>query len=141
MTWHDGKPFTAADVQYTAMELWKKYLNYGTQLQQYLDAVDTPDSHTAVFRYSRPMPLDLLLRALCDLGYIAPRHVFEGTEHFGEPGQHRADRHRAVPVRAIRARPVRDRGAQPELLAQGIPLPRPHRVALHHRQGGGDRGA
>lgn len=21
--WHDGKPFTAADVQYTAMELWK----------------------------------------------------------------------------------------------------------------------
>ena len=41
--WHDGKPFTAADVQYSAMELWKKYLNYGTQLQQYLQAVDTPD--------------------------------------------------------------------------------------------------
>ncbi len=85
VTWHDGKPFTAADVQYTALEMWKKHLNYGTQLQQYLEAVDTPDAHTAVFRYSRPMPLDLLLRALCDLGYIAPRHVFEGTSILENP--------------------------------------------------------
>jgi peptide/nickel transport system substrate-binding protein len=83
--WHDGKPFTSADVQYTAMEMWKKYLNYGTQLQQYLTAVDTPDAHTAVFRYAQPMPLDLLLRALCDLGYIAPRHVFEGTNVLENP--------------------------------------------------------
>ncbi len=80
VAWHDGKPFTAADVQYSAMELWKKHLNYGTTLQQYLEAVDTPDPHTAVFRYSRPMPQDLLLRALADLGYVAPRHVFEGTD-------------------------------------------------------------
>ena len=85
VSWHDGKPFTAADVQYTAMEMWKKHLNYGTQLQQYLDAVETPDPHTAVFRYSRPMPLNLLLRALCDLGYIAPRHVFEGTNIIENP--------------------------------------------------------
>lgn len=85
VSWHDGKPFTSADVQFTAMEMWKKYLNYGTQLQQYLDAVDTPDAHTAIFRYSRPMPLDLLLRALCDLGYVAPRHVFEGTDILNNP--------------------------------------------------------
>lgn len=77
--WHDGKPFTSADVQFTAMEIWKKYLNYGSTLQQYLEAVDTPDAHTAVFRYSRPMPLDLLLRALPDLGYVSPKHVYEGT--------------------------------------------------------------
>ncbi|WP_375460611.1 ABC transporter substrate-binding protein [uncultured Enterovirga sp.] len=83
--WHDGKPFTSADVQYTAMEMWKKYLNYGTQLQQYLTAVDTPDATTAIFRYSRPMPTDLLLRALCDLGYVAPRHVFEGTNILENP--------------------------------------------------------
>jgi peptide/nickel transport system substrate-binding protein len=83
--WHDGKPFTSADVQYTAMEMWKKYLNYGTQLQQYLETVDTPDAHTVIFRYSRPMPSDLLLRALCDLGYVAPRHVFEGTNVLENP--------------------------------------------------------
>ena len=83
--WHDGKPFTSADVAYNAMELWKVHLNYGTQLQQYLTAVDTPDEHTAVFRYSRPMPLDLLLRALCDLGYVVPRHVFAGTNVLENP--------------------------------------------------------
>ncbi|CAH2599960.1 ABC transporter substrate-binding protein [Rhodovastum atsumiense] len=85
VTWHDGKPFTAADVQFNAMELWKKHLNYGTQLQQYLEAVETPDPHTAVFRYARPMPLDLLLRALCDLGYVVPRHLFEGGNVLDNP--------------------------------------------------------
>ncbi|MFT8242917.1 ABC transporter substrate-binding protein [Roseomonas sp. BN140053] len=85
VTWHDGKPFTAADVQYSAMELWKTQLNYSTQLQQYLTAVETPDEHTAVFRYSQPMPLDLLLRALCDLGYVVPKHVFAGTNVLENP--------------------------------------------------------
>lgn len=83
--WHDGRPFTSADVQYNAMELWKRHLNYGTQLQQFLAAVDTPDERTAVFRYERPMPADLLLRALCDLGYVVPRHVFEGTDVLANP--------------------------------------------------------
>ncbi|BAT61195.1 oligopeptide-binding protein AppA precursor [Variibacter gotjawalensis] len=85
VTWHDGKPFTSADVQYTAMEMWKKHLNYGTTLQLYLEAVDTPDKYTAIFRYARPMPLDLLLRALPDLGYIAPRHIYEGTNVLENP--------------------------------------------------------
>ena len=85
MKWHDGQPFTSADVQYTAMEMWKKHLNYGTTLQLYLDAVDTPDPLTAVFRYSRPMPLDLLLRALADLGYVAPKHVYANTDVLQNP--------------------------------------------------------
>src|SRR5690606_19363866 len=83
--WHDGKPFTSADVQYNALELWKKHLNFATGLQQNLEAVDTPDAHTAVFHYSRPIPLDLLLRALADLGYVVPRHVFEGTNVLENP--------------------------------------------------------
>src|SRR4030081_2294254 len=38
VTWHDGKPFTSADVAYTAMNMWKKILNYGTTLQRVLSA-------------------------------------------------------------------------------------------------------
>lgn len=83
--WHDGKPFTSADVQYNALELWKKLQNYGTQLHRDLEAVDTPDPLTAVFRYARPIPLDLLLRALCDLGYVVPRHLYEGTNPLENP--------------------------------------------------------
>ncbi|HWW47077.1 MAG TPA: ABC transporter substrate-binding protein [Xanthobacteraceae bacterium] len=80
VTWHDGKPFTSADVAFTAMEMWKKILNYGSTLQLFLTAVDTPDAHTAVFRYERPMPLNLLLRALPDLGYISAKHIYENGD-------------------------------------------------------------
>ncbi|PWC12596.1 ABC transporter substrate-binding protein [Brenneria corticis] len=83
--WHDGKPFTARDVQYNALELWKKQLNYSTALQQFLDAVDTPDDHTVIFRYSRPMPIELLLRALADLGYVVPRHLYENSNVLENP--------------------------------------------------------
>lgn len=80
VTWHDGKPFTSADVEFTAMNMWKKYLNYGSTLQLFLTAVDTPDPQTAIFRYERPMPLNLLLRALPDLGYIAAKHLYENGD-------------------------------------------------------------
>ena len=49
--WHDGKPFTSADVEFTAMQMWKKILNYGSTLQLFLTAVDTPD------RADRGVPL------------------------------------------------------------------------------------
>ncbi|MBI5132798.1 MAG: ABC transporter substrate-binding protein [Rhodopseudomonas palustris] len=77
VVWHDGKPFTSEDVAFTALNMWKKILNYGSTLQLFLTAVDTPDPQTAIFRYERPMPLNLLLRALPDLGYISPKHIYE----------------------------------------------------------------
>ncbi|OCG03978.1 ABC transporter substrate-binding protein [Gilliamella sp. wkB112] len=83
--WHDGKPFTSKDVQYNAMEFWKTRLNFSTALQLNLTSVDTPDDYTAIFNYSRPMPLDLLLRALVDLGYVVPRHLYQGTDILNNP--------------------------------------------------------
>ena len=80
VTWHDGKPFTSADVEFTAMNMWKKILNYGSTLQLFLTAVETPDPQTAIFRYERPMPLNLLLRALPDLGYISAKHLYESGD-------------------------------------------------------------
>jgi peptide/nickel transport system substrate-binding protein len=80
VTWHDGKPFTSADVEFTAMNMWKKILNYGSTLQLFLTAVDTPDPQTAIFRYERPMPLNLLLRALPDLGYISAKHLYQSGD-------------------------------------------------------------
>jgi peptide/nickel transport system substrate-binding protein len=80
VTWHDGKPFTSADVEFTAMQMWKKILNYGSTLQLFLTAVETPDPHTAIFRYERPMPPNLLLRALPDLGYISAKHLYDSGD-------------------------------------------------------------
>src|SRR5258707_15721355 len=80
ITWHDGKPFTSADVEFTAMNMWKKILNYGSTLQLFLTAVQTPNAETAIFKYERPMPLNLLLRALPDLGYISAKHPYESGD-------------------------------------------------------------
>jgi peptide/nickel transport system substrate-binding protein len=91
ITWHDGKPFTSDDVAFTAMNMWKKILNYGSTLQLFLTAVDTPDPQTAIFRYERPMPLNLLLRALPDLGYVSAKHLYES-------GDIRQNPHNLAPV-------------------------------------------
>lgn len=77
--WHDGAEFTFADVQFTALEIWKKVQNFGSVLQENLQSVDVPDKHTAIFHYSQPMPESLLMRALCDLGYVAPKQ-FAGKD-------------------------------------------------------------
>lgn len=78
--WHDGEDFTCDDVSFTAMNMWKELLNYSTTLQQNLEAVDCPDPHTAVFKYSKPMPMDLMLAAMPDLGHPMPAHLYEGTD-------------------------------------------------------------
>lgn len=80
VNWHDGEPFTCDDVAFTAMEMWKPLLNYSSALQQNLESVDCTDPHTAVFNYSRPMPLDLFVAAMPDLGHPMPKHLYEGTE-------------------------------------------------------------
>ena len=80
VNWHDGKPFTCDDVAFTAIEMWKKLLNYSSALQANLESVDCPDPHTAVFNYSKPMPIDLFLAAMPDLGHPMPKHLYEGTD-------------------------------------------------------------
>lgn len=80
VNWHDGEPFTCDDVSFSAMEMWKELLNYSSTLQRSLESVDCPDPHTAVFNYSSPMPLDLFVAAMPDLGHPLPRHLFEGTD-------------------------------------------------------------
>lgn len=83
--WHDGEDFTCEDVAFSAMNLWKELLNYSTTLQQNLEAVDCPDPHTAVFKYSKPMPMELMLAAMPDLGHPVPKHLFEDTDILENP--------------------------------------------------------
>src|SRR5215470_17665204 len=68
--WHDGKPFTAADVKATfdllreAPEAAGK-LRINTRRDWYanIDGIDTPDAHTVVLRLKRPQPSLLLMLA------------------------------------------------------------------------------
>lgn len=80
VNWHDGEAFACDDVAFTAMEMWKPLLNYSSALQANLESVDCTDDHTAVFNYSKPMPLPLFVAAMPDLGHPMPKHLYEGTD-------------------------------------------------------------
>ncbi|MFN3974018.1 MAG: ABC transporter substrate-binding protein [Dehalococcoidia bacterium] len=75
--WHDGKPFTSKDVQFTFDSI---RLNQGIRVNPRRDwyanvtTVETPDDYTVVFRLARPQPALLSMLAS---GYspVMPAHV------------------------------------------------------------------
>jgi len=65
VTWHDGKPFTSADVQFTIMDVLKKVHPRGPNSFKEVSSIDTPDAHTVVLNLDNPAPY--MLRALSAL--------------------------------------------------------------------------
>ena len=89
VTWHDGRPFTSADVAFSAMSIWKPLQNLGRVVFRDLAAVETPDPLTAVFRFSEPTPFQLIRNALPALTAVLPRHLYEGTDIAANPANTR----------------------------------------------------
>ena len=82
--WHDGKPFTSADVRYSIMDVLKKLHPRGNQTFRFVKAVETPDPMTAILKLEQPYaPLMQALSA--DETPILPRHIYEGTEAATNP--------------------------------------------------------
>jgi peptide/nickel transport system substrate-binding protein len=80
VTWHDGKPFTSADVKFTFEELLLKYhARTKASVGGTLAGIDTPDDRTVVFRFHQPYA-PLLLQLDATEAPILPRHVFQGTD-------------------------------------------------------------
>ena len=79
--WHDGHPFTAKDVKYT-FDVVREARDAPAKLRlsprkdwyENVDAIETPDAQTVIFRLKRPQPSLLLLLAS---GYspVYPAHV------------------------------------------------------------------
>jgi peptide/nickel transport system substrate-binding protein len=72
---HDGKPFSSEDVKFTVLDVLKKVHPRGLNTFRAVEAIETPDAHTAIFRLSEPAPY--MLMALS--GYespMLPRHLF-----------------------------------------------------------------
>lgn len=78
--WHDGEPFTSADVAFSALNVWKPLQNLGRLVFANLEDVETPDDHTAVFRFSQPTPFQLIRNALPVVTSVLPKHLYEGTD-------------------------------------------------------------
>ena len=77
--WHDGEPFTSADVQFTIMEVLKEFHPRGPNSFREVSSIDTPDELTAVFNLDKPAPY--MMRAFSSYeSPIVPKHLLEGKD-------------------------------------------------------------
>ena len=86
VTWHDGEPFTAADVKWT----FDSILEYGDQAYTYtyvkmVESVETPDDYTVVFHMA--YPCGTFVESVGDYQGpdILPAHIYEGTDPYTNP--------------------------------------------------------
>ena len=82
--WHDGKPFTSKDVQFSLMEVVKKYSPVGAAVMANVRSIETPDEHTAIFLMGKVYAP--LVAAMVPFNCpIIPRHLYEGTDILENP--------------------------------------------------------
>lgn len=86
--WHDGEPFTAADVKFTFETLYQDEELGLPQAGFFecIDHVEIKDDHTAVFHLEYVSPI------LMPLGFafwrdkeVVPKHIFEGLDFYDNP--------------------------------------------------------
>jgi peptide/nickel transport system substrate-binding protein len=76
--WHDGKPFTSADVAYSIQTLRQVHPRAKTTFANVTD-IATPDPYTVVITLSRPTPF--LIKAFSSSETpIFPKHIYDGTD-------------------------------------------------------------
>jgi peptide/nickel transport system substrate-binding protein len=84
VTWHDGQPFTSADVKWTLEEVWKKIHPRNQAIFAKVETVETPDDHTVILRLSEPSVA--ILSSLNSNGaQVLPKHLYEGTDILNNP--------------------------------------------------------
>ena len=87
VTWHDGRPFSSADVKFTFEEILLKFhARTKAGLETVLEGIDTPDANTVVMRFKQPYG-PLLQRLDVVEAPIMAKHVYEG----GDPQNHPAN--------------------------------------------------
>jgi peptide/nickel transport system substrate-binding protein len=83
--WHDGEPFTSADVRFSFEEALLTYHSRTrAALAPMLAGLDTPDPLTVIFRFHEPYA-PLLQRLDVVEASIIPRHRFEGEDLLTAP--------------------------------------------------------
>ncbi|QND71451.1 ABC transporter substrate-binding protein [Tardiphaga robiniae] len=77
--WHDGKPFSSADVKWSLENVWKTIHPRNKAIFENVAMVDTPDDNTIILHLSKPsLPILSVLNAVG--APILPKHLYEGTD-------------------------------------------------------------
>lgn len=80
VVWHDGEPFTSADVRWTFENALLEYHSRTrASMEEAIEAIEAPDEHTVVFRFAYPYA-PLLLQLEVTEAPILPMHIYEGTD-------------------------------------------------------------
>jgi peptide/nickel transport system substrate-binding protein len=80
VVWHDGTPFTSADVVYTFTEvLLEFHARTAASLGAANPSIEVPDDHTVVFRFEEPYA-PLLQQLDVTEAPILAAHIYEGTD-------------------------------------------------------------
>lgn len=77
--WHDGAPFTSADVKFTFEELLPLHSRTKASTLAELESIAAPDDRTVEFRFKEPY-VPLLQQLDVTEAPILPRHIYEGTD-------------------------------------------------------------
>ncbi len=78
VSWHDGKPFSSADVAYTLGRARDPKVGADQRADlEPISAIETPDAQTVVLKLGKPAPY--LKQALAHISII-PKHAYEGKD-------------------------------------------------------------
>ncbi|HEY0329649.1 MAG TPA: ABC transporter substrate-binding protein [Rhodopseudomonas sp.] len=82
--WHDGQPFSAADVKWSLENVWKTIHPRNKAIFENVSSVETPDEQTVILHLSKPsLPI---LSVINGVGApILPKHLYEGTDVLNNP--------------------------------------------------------
>ena len=82
-TWHDGKPFTSADVKFSLGEVLGKLHPRGAVVLKVVESIETPTPHSVVLKLK--YPYDPLMKFLGNEGFIIAKHLYENTDILKNP--------------------------------------------------------
>ena len=77
VTWHDGKPFTSADVKYTYEEILFKLHPRTRTLAARVKSIDAPDAQTIVFTLNDAYAPFMIQQTVFEAP-ILPKHLYDG---------------------------------------------------------------
>lgn len=83
VTWHDGKPFTSADVVFSLEFLKQTHPRARSNFAQ-VDKIETPDDNTVIFTLKQPFGPFIGVFEVGSLPML-PKHIYEGTDFKSNP--------------------------------------------------------
>ncbi len=82
--WHDGEPFTAADVVFSADVFLRETHPRLRASLEHVEEISAPDDHTVVFKLKQPFGPFIGIFEVGTMPMI-PKHIYEGTDFANNP--------------------------------------------------------